>query len=155
MKEITGNIWEAHELGHWVVITTNGIVNSRGRAVMGRGVALQAALRFPALALDLGERLRRHGNWLHWFPPYRIVTFPVKEHWRDQASFGLIARSAKELSVWLDQVTSEPLGPALLTPIRPPIFLVRPGCGNGGLDWSQVKPMIEPLLDNRFVVVER
>ncbi len=35
------------------------------------------------------------------------------------------------------------------------VYLVRPGCGNGQLKWEDVKPLIAPILDDRFIVVER
>lgn len=37
MKEAVGNLWDFHEQGKWIVITTNGSVNMAGYAVMGRG----------------------------------------------------------------------------------------------------------------------
>jgi len=58
MIETTGDLWEAHDLGHWVAITTNGIVNAKGQCVMGRGVARQAAQRFTWLPTHLGDRIR-------------------------------------------------------------------------------------------------
>ena len=33
------------------------------------------------------------------------------------------------------------------------IAIPRPGCSNGGLNWEiDVKPIIEPLLDDRFII---
>jgi hypothetical protein len=49
VKEIVGNIWDYYDKGHWIVITTNGIVNKNGEAIMGRGVALEAAKKFKDL----------------------------------------------------------------------------------------------------------
>lgn len=48
-----------------VGITTNGAVDRLGRAVMGRGCALQAAQRRPALPVVLGAALRARGNHVH------------------------------------------------------------------------------------------
>jgi len=33
------------------------------------------------------------------------------------------------------------------------VVLPRPGCGNGGLDWDDVRPILEAILDDRFTVV--
>jgi len=49
MQEITGDIWEQHKLGRWIVITTNGAIKNDGSCVMGRGVAKQAADKYPEL----------------------------------------------------------------------------------------------------------
>ena len=35
------------------------------------------------------------------------------------------------------------------------VYMARPGCGNGQLKWEDVKPLIAPILDDRFIVVER
>ena len=140
MLEIQGDIWEAHALGHWIVITTNGIVRKDGACVMGRGVARDAALRYPILPVLLGTLLTEHGNHVFRLGSYRIITFPVKHHWREPADLDLIRQSAIELLT--GTVTLEP-----------PIYMVRPGCGNGQLAWEDVRPVLAPLLDDRFVVV--
>ena len=62
MREVVGDIWDYHAKGHWVGITTNAVTKENGEAVMGRGIALQAAQRFPLLARQLGAKLRHDGN---------------------------------------------------------------------------------------------
>ena len=49
MFEAVGDIWEYSDTSV-IVITTNGSLTCDGRAIFGRGVARQAALRFPDLA---------------------------------------------------------------------------------------------------------
>ena len=139
MKEIVGNIWDYHAKGHWIVITTNGSIRKDGACVMGRGVALQAACKYPKLPYELGQKLQ-HGNYVYLFPEYGIITFPVKHRWYERASTHLIGESARQLV----NLTDDQM-----------VFMVRPGCDNGGLDWKAVKPILEKYLGDRFVVVER
>ena len=75
----------------------------------------------------------------------KIVTFPVKYNWYEKADLDLIDRSARELK------TLFPEGSSGLDPI----YLVRPGCMNGKLDWEDVKPVLEKYLNNNFIIVER
>ena len=42
-----GDIWDLHQGSAWVVVPTNGVINAKGNAVMGKGVAGQAAKLFP------------------------------------------------------------------------------------------------------------
>ena len=77
MREASRNLWELHEKGAIVCITTYGAVSRQGRAQLLRGCARQAA----------------------------------------------------------------------------EIILPRPGCGSGGLDWKDVRPRIEQILDDRFVLI--
>ena len=62
MLEEKGNLWELD--GDARCITTNGTIKNDGRAVMGRGVALQAATLYPTLSLELGQFLNDYGNVL-------------------------------------------------------------------------------------------
>lgn len=78
---------------------------------------------------------------------HQWFSFPVKHNWYEHADLKLIERSAKELVDTIDDIFLDPDD-------RPPtIYLPRPGCGNGRLKWEDVKPVIEPYLDDRFVVV--
>ena len=146
MKETTGDIWDFHKQGKWIVITTNGTVKNNGEAVMGRGLALQAAKKFPGLALRLGKVIKQTGNYLHHDGSTGLIFFPVKHNWWERADMVLIEESTKELlDLFNNHITDYPF----------PIYLVRPGCGNGKLNWKDVKPILEKYLDDRFVVINR
>lgn len=143
MKEITGDLWELQPNYDAIVITTNGFVKNNGDAVMGRGVALQAKEKYPELPERLGRMLKYRGNKtsIFFFGDDAIFTLPVKSHWRELANINLILRSIEGLVTMVTNLGYKN------------VLLPRPGCGNGGLDWEMVKPVIEPLLDDRFTVV--
>ena len=143
MREVAGNIWDYHAKGHWIVITTNGTVRKDGACVMSRGVAKQAAQKFPKLPYELGTAIKEMGNVVHHWGQQGLILFPVKHNWWEKADLVLIEQSVQQLVDLFEQMTDYPT----------PIYLVRPGCGNGGLDWSVVKPVLEKYLDDRFVVV--
>jgi hypothetical protein len=145
MTEVSGNIWKFHDLGYTVCITTNGMIKKDGSCVMGRGVARDAKIKFSKLPLQLGNKIRSEGNIVHWFPEYRLFSFPVKHVWWDRADLDLIVGSCKRLVDLADQFDVR---------MSKVIYLVRPGCGNGQLTWGVVKPIITPILDDRFVVVQ-
>jgi hypothetical protein len=141
MLETVGDIWEYSATGV-IVITTNGSLTRDGRAVFGRGVAKQAALRFPGLAENLGRLLAEQGN--HVFDlGYGIVSFPVEETAWSQPDLRIIARSAGELRLLADRSGWEQ------------IVVPRPGCGGGGLSWKEVKPLLESCFDHRFLVISQ
>jgi hypothetical protein len=142
MRELTVNLWSVS--ADLLVITTNGYVTKRGAAVMGRGCAKEAKDRYPDLPHKLGSFLERYGNramLLGIYDGSELCSFPVKKHWRDYADLSLILRSTHQLLKIVDRYGYER------------VVLPRPGCGNGGLLWSAVKPVIDPLLDDRFTVV--
>lgn len=163
MRERTGDLFEAAREADALVVTTNGAVRADGCAVMGRGVAKQAADRWPWLSKALGYRLK-NGNHLYvWRPDesgerFYIATFPVKHHWRETADLELIRSSVGELGLFADVHRQD---------VRT-VVLPRLGCGNGGLLWRPVtvnqgepdeyelvgvRDVVAPLLDDRFVVV--
>jgi hypothetical protein len=141
MREVSGDLWWYHNRGEWIVVTTNGFVKNNGEAVMGRGCARQAARRFPELLKRLGSKLKEYGNHVHAFEDLRIITFPTKHVWYEKSDPDLIVSSAKEL-----HKLTRRLG------LRR-VYLPRPGCSNGKLNWKDVKPLISWLPD-KFVVVQ-
>lgn len=156
MKEDYGDIWYLAEEYDAVVITTNGYVRKDGKAVMGRGIAKEATEKYPNIDRWLGYNLKKYGNRVFLLPrPWEqngtlpLFTFPVKPEygpngemgWKAKADIELIAKSAHELVGMINGYHFHN------------IILPRPGCGNGGLKWEDVKPVIEPILDDRFTVV--
>lgn len=145
-------------MGSWadaICITTNGERNSRGDAIMGAGVAKQALQRFPGVASLFAAMLRRNGHitqiigeWAPFSPASSksgtvLVSFPTKHEWRLKADIDLIAMSAVQLMALIEQERWQR------------VVLPKPGCANGGLDWdTQVRPVLEDLLDERVVVVD-
>ncbi len=123
-----------------VVITTNGSVNKKGACPMPRGCARQAREKFPELPEKLGELISRHGCGVYDLG-HGIVAFPVEHHWLDNPDLRLIERSARELRVLADAKGWQQ------------IIVPRPGCGGGGLDWKDVKPLLARHFDNRFKII--
>jgi len=139
MKEIDGDLWDF--LGKAVVaITTNGAVTRKGEASLGRGCARQAAERFPGLALRLGSAIAEHGNHVAYLGD-GIVSFPVEHTPYEAPDLRLIARSAMELASLADSMGWDT------------VVVPRPGCGGGGLEWNDVRPILERYLDDRFLVI--
>jgi hypothetical protein len=139
MRETVGNIWDYLNPAI-IVITTNGLVTPAGRAVLGRGVARQALAHYPDLPTRLGLLLRDRGNHVHYLGN-GLVTFPVEESPWANPDLHLIERSAHELRALTDEQ-----GWQL-------VVVPRPGCGGGGLVWRDVRPMLEPCFDDRFIVI--
>jgi len=147
MIEERGCIWKKHEKGYFIAVTTNAVLKTNGASVMGKGIALEAARRFRSLPFELGSRVKESGNQVYSFPNYRIFTFPTKHDWRDKSSLSLVEKSCWELrELVLDSYDGE---------LWSNVYMTRPGCGNGGLSWSEVKPVLKEVLDSdRFIVMQ-
>ncbi len=135
------DIWDAQRVfGGYVVVPTNGDCLYGTRiAVMGCGLAKQAALKYPKLPNALGEALKTHGNQVCLFFQWKLFTFPTKHHWNDKtADLDLICSSARQLA---HVVYSSPL-------VVPSDFVFMPhvGCGAGELPWHQVRPFLAVFL---------
>lgn len=139
MNERQDDIW-SYAGKAVIAITTNGSVTRDGRAVMGRGTARQAAARFPDLPRTLGALLREQGNHVHELGN-DLISFPVEETPWSLPDKRLIRQSAQELR----QLADRHGWPLVVVP--------RPGCGGGGMDWQEVRPILEEHFDERFIVV--
>ncbi|MDX1372795.1 MAG: hypothetical protein R3321_10015 [Nitrososphaeraceae archaeon] len=142
MKEIKGDLFEQD--CDAICITTNGYIKKDGSCAMGAGCAWEAKERWKGMDHILGELLSKYGNHVHIMGaelPYTVLSFPVKKVYWEFADIDLIQRSCEEVV----QIANENNWSKIIIP--------RPGCGNGGLKWEEVKPEIEPLLDDRFYII--
>jgi O-acetyl-ADP-ribose deacetylase (regulator of RNase III)/uncharacterized protein YwgA len=104
--------------------------------VMGKGVALEFKKRFPAMFDDYLARCQRKEVRLG--EPYLfrdvsgalIINFPTKDHWRSPAHL-------KDIERGLDYLASHAIQWGIISAAFPPL-----GCGNGGLEWADVGPLM-------------
>jgi O-acetyl-ADP-ribose deacetylase (regulator of RNase III) len=107
--------------------------------IMGRGVALQFKKAFPAnfKAYELackadqvqpGKMFVHDLN--HLYNPRFIVNFPTKRHWKSQSRIEDIQSGLTDLITVVQQHNIRSIA-------IPPL-----GCGLGGLNWEDVKPLI-------------
>lgn len=141
MREVTGDIWSYHGTAV-IAITTNGQLSRKGEAVFGQGCARQAKERFPDLPRRLGTLLSQQGNHAAYLGD-GIVSFPVEHSPFETPDPRLIARSARELVTLADTMGWQT------------VVVPRPGCGGGGLEWQDIKPVLERYLDDRFLVITK
>ena len=107
---------------------------------MGKGIALQFKQAWPenfdAYAKACRAKEVRPGQMFIWetgrmVNPRYIVNFPTKRHWREKA---LIEDIRSGLRTLVADVQRLGIGSIAMPPL---------GCGNGGLDWRDVRPLIE------------
>ncbi|BDA66568.1 hypothetical protein CAL7716_007340 [Calothrix sp. PCC 7716] len=108
--------------------------------IMGKGIALQFKRAYrenfyeyekacKANQVQPGKMFIFQTNSL--FHPKYIINFPTKQHWKNPSKIediksGLISLVAEVQRLSITSIAIPPLG-----------------CGNGGLDWNLVKPLIE------------
>ena len=144
MLEVKGNAWDVYLDYDVLCLTTNGFVKNNGECVMGAGIAKTAKQKFPKVPRILGDYIKKYGNRCFKIAKVNdthLVSFVVKHVWWDKADMDLIRKSCKEVTEMADKFGWEK------------ILLPRPGCGNGKLNWNDVKPVLADLLDDRFHVI--
>lgn len=114
-------------------------VNTEG--VMGKGIALQFRLAYPDMFKSYADACRAGLVKLGHVDVYDlgglvtgprwIFNFPTKGHWRSRSKLADIHSGLDGL---IDVVKRLGVRSIAVPPL---------GCGNGGLDWSDVRPMIE------------
>ncbi|MCY3839754.1 MAG: macro domain-containing protein [Gammaproteobacteria bacterium] len=132
------------EHGNLLEANVDALVNTVNTVgVMGKGIALMFKERFPenfrayAAAckrgdVRLGEMFVTENIELGG--PQWIVNFPTKDHWRSRTRLVWIEQGMEDLRRVIESHGIRSIA-------VPPL-----GCGNGGLDWVVVKPVIESAL---------
>lgn len=136
-----------------IVATTGDLLDDDAEAVVntvntvgvsGKGLALQFRQRYPENEAAYRAAARRGGIRLGAVfvvetgspdGPKWIVNFPTKDHWRSRSRLGDIAAGLDDLVRFLSEHHVRSVA-------VPPL-----GCGNGGLDWRQVEPLIRAKLE--------
>lgn len=139
MIEITkGNLLEAP------VEALVNTVNTVG--VMGKGIALQFKQAYPAM-FRAYEKACKAGEVklgeVHVFDmgglvggPRWIINFPTKEHWRAKSHLSDVESGLQDLVATIKRLNIHSIA-------VPPL-----GCGHGGLDWTDVRPLIESTFNS-------
>lgn len=119
-------------------------VNTVG--VMGKGIAAEYKRRYPKMfkayqslcasgELDIGKlHLWRESD--HW-----ILNFPTKTTWKKPSHINFIHEGLKTFAACYREMQISSIA-------FPPL-----GCGNGNLNWSDVKPVMESYLKNLEIPV--
>lgn len=140
MIETQGDLWKwqqeaPHGQVRWVVIPTNLEVKKDGAAVMGAGLAKQAAERYKSLPHYYGGRMKDTANgFLVVAGTAKVICLPTKARWKDRSVFALIELGLHSLAEWKQTRPDDLVG------------LPKLGCGLGGLKWEEVKPLMERYL---------
>lgn len=142
----------------YIVIPSNIGWKANGENVMGAGIAKQVRNMFPDIPLELGRFYKYHLKeyksldklWykVYYKYPYSFVALPTKSlnkeyphlSWKNQSNLEEIEKSCKILA---DDIKFAMMGDIILLPYL--------GCGNGGLNKSDVKPILDKYfgdLDN-------
>ncbi len=106
--------------------------------VMGKGIALQFKQAYPenfnryknackANQVQIGKMFITDNGLQR---PRHLINFPTKQHWRNQSRLDDIRLGLKALVAEISRLKIQSVAiPAL-------------GCGNGGLSWNDVLPLI-------------
>lgn len=142
VHEAVGDLWTLHAAGARVAITTGGLVSKKGVCAMPRGCARQARERFPGIERILGKMISLYGNHVHDLGN-RIVSFPVENSPYENPDTRLIEQSCRELVDLVDRKGWDN------------IIVPRPGCGGGGLEWTDVSKILDRNFDDRFQITSQ
>jgi len=151
MIQTVGNIWDFLPT-HWICIPTNEGWNSRGENVMGRGLAQQAAKRFPELASIYGKFLVANPGAGETYPIVlnnaKLLMFPTKPlnktapamSWKSNSSLALIDRASRFMRSWLTSLNN-----------NDNVAIPALGCGLGGLQLYDVIDVLDENLTGETI----
>jgi hypothetical protein len=157
MQTTRGDIFKLARRFDWIVVPTNQGWTKDGRGILGKGLALQAAARWPNLITDWGDYCMKALSSAGPLPVRcrggLVILAPTKSldekapwlSWRTAARISTI----EETCLRLQQLVETGLdGERILVPDL--------GCGEGGLLVEVVRPVLHRLLAHeRFIHVAR
>lgn len=133
-----------YKTGNLLAAQVEALVNTVNTVgVMGKGIALQFREQFPEnykqyrAAVKNGElRIgRMFVTEMQRVDQLRyIINFPTKQHWKASSQMAYIREGLQDLRRVLAEKNIRSVA-------IPPL-----GCGNGGLNWNEVRPLIEAAL---------
>jgi O-acetyl-ADP-ribose deacetylase (regulator of RNase III) len=130
--------------GNLLLAGTEAVVNTVNTVgVMGKGIALAFKESYPEIfqeykaackrgEVQIGRMFVTENRSLDG--PRWVIHFPTKEHWRNPSQPEWIQAGLQDLRAVIDELGIRSIA-------VPPL-----GCGQGGLDWQEVRPMIEAAL---------
>ena len=115
--------------------------------VMGKGVAAEFKKAYPKMFEDYAARCVRHEvrlgqPYLYEDDVVKIVNFPTKDHWRSPSRLA-------DIEAGLNYFVAHASEWGITSVAFPPL-----GCGNGGLQWAEVGPLIYGKLHDAAFDVE-
>lgn len=141
-----GSIFDSDAM--WLVNPVNTV------GVMGAGLAKQFKERYP----EAYYHYKIHTSQGYWERPVlkgdvrlvyhgkkrekTIICLPTKEHWRNPSTLDGIKRAVSDLAIFCKYKEIKKVAVPLL------------GCGLGGLQWKDVKPIMEDAFDGHTTVFE-
>jgi len=142
-----GDMWDRFGKVDLFCITTNNTIKKNGALVMERGITKEARDRLPGIDKDLARAIQiefdlivqilPRSSWASNTGMFQVIAaFQVKNHFREKANISLIEHSCYLLR-------KEILDRPYIT-----VALNFPGIGHGGLERSEVLPIISILPDN-------
>lgn len=151
MKEYQAgsNLLEALPSESAICIPTNCCINSKGKAIMGKGFAKFIRENFKGVDAKLGSLISIDlagvfylGNYSYRGKTFDLYNFPTKYNWMNSANYDLIADSAKKLYKLTEEYKNTNF------------YISAPGCGCGNLEYKRVKAILSDFLigDNYFII---
>ena len=139
LRFLSGNLFNSK--AQTLVNTVNCV------GVMGKGIALAFKERFPAMFADYRRRCENEELQPGILTIYKdaspwVINFPTKRHWRGNSQI-------KDIEAGLATLVKVSGEWGLQSLAMPAL-----GCGNGGLDWTEVRLLIERYLSGVDIDVE-
>lgn len=141
----------SYTFGNILESDTDALVNTVNcDGYMGKGIAYQFKLKFPKNN-EVYEKACKNGDFkIGNILSYKeqdktILNFPTKDHWRNKSKLEFIELGLETL---VDIIKKENINSISIPPL---------GCGNGGLNWEDVRPLIEkkllPISNGKSIMV--